>query len=120
MCLYLSEPLVGSGLGGLPKVTAERLQTFHPVLQRGKNTVRLKKGVIGTEHPDTDKQRGIGTNLCLFRSLASEVEYVLFLTKVLDHNLETVWSANRNSQVLLNKYVPNRTYPIDQTQTAEN
>lgn len=37
-------------------------------------------------------------HLCQFWSLPSEVEYVLLLAKVLDHNLETVWPGADDKQ----------------------
>lgn len=37
-------------------------------------------------------------HLCQFWSLPSEVEYVLFLAKVLDNNLETVWPGAHEKQ----------------------
>ena len=47
VCAYLSESLVGRGLGWFAEVTAERLQALHPVLSETHRETERENGETG-------------------------------------------------------------------------
>src|SRR4029434_7750696 len=64
--------------------------------RNGERRSKKKRDTETDKHRQKHSQTDVGekrTDLCLFWSVSCEIEYVLLLTKVLNHNLETVWPA---------------------------